>query len=162
MKGVLASCFLVLAVPAFADQPASTTQIFCGGQVVVVARVNEGTSEDCRLCMAAPCNEENGMRLSVTVIEVLAVKNNWDKATFSTYDPALTPQHVGELVGRTLQFRVDAMSGPGFAATDTEPDGPYLHNPTSTELTDTDIARLYRGKMFIFTGYPFSSTYPNI
>ena len=155
MKGTLASCFLVLVAPAAsAEQPASTTQIFCANQVVVVARVNEGASEDCRLHMAAPCSEENGMRLRVTVSEVLAVKDSWDKVTFSTYDPALAPRHVGELVGRTLYLHVDAISGPGTPATDSEPEGPYLHNPTSNALTDADVERLYNGRMFIFTIEP--------
>jgi len=67
VKGILAACFLFLATPAFADQLASTTEVFCSDQVVVVARVNEGTSEDCRLRMAAPCDEEDAMRLRVTV-----------------------------------------------------------------------------------------------
>ena len=156
MKGILAACFLFLATPAFADQLASTTEVFCGDQVVVVARVDEGTSEDCRLRMAAPCDEEDAMRLRVTVSEVLAVRNSWDTIKFSTYDPALAPRHVGELVGRTIHLHVYAIFWDGFAATDTEPDGPYLHNPTSAALTDLDIGRLYGGKMFIFTLEPWN------
>jgi hypothetical protein len=100
--------------------------------------------------MAAPCDEENGIRLSVTVSEVLAVKSSWDRVMFGTYDPALTPRHVGELVGRTLKLHVDAISGAEF--------GPYLPNPTSTALTDADIERLYGGKRFIFTLLPPNGT----
>jgi hypothetical protein len=158
VKGIIAFCFFVLAAPVFAELPASTTQLFCSTQVVVVGRVKEGTSEDCRLHMASPCgSQENQTRLSVTVSEVLAVNNGWDKDRFPTYDPALAPRHVGELVGRTLELEVAAIHGPDFAATDTEPDGPDLHNPTDAPLTDADIGRLYVGKQFIFTLEPLNS-----
>ena len=163
MKAIVASCFLVLAAPALADEilfdePASMTQLFCSDQVVVVGRVKEGTSEDCRLRMASPCgSQENQTHLSVTVSEVLAVRNGWDKGRFPMYDPALAPRHVGELVGRTLELEVAAISGADFAATDTEPDGPDLHNPTDAPLTDADIGRLYVGKQFIFTLEPLNS-----
>jgi hypothetical protein len=163
VKAIVASCFLVLAAPALADEilfdePASMTQLFCSDQVVVVGRVKEGTSEDCRLRMASPCgSQENQTHLSVTVSEVLAVRNGWDKGRFPMYDPALAPRHVGELVGRTLELEVAAISGADFAATDTEPDGPDLHNPTDAPLTDADIGRLYVGKQFIFTLEPLNS-----
>jgi hypothetical protein len=108
--------------------------------------------------MAAPCGTtENEVRLSVTISEVLAVKDNWDKAKFPTYDPALTPRHVGELVDRTLELEIAAIPGADIAVTDTEPDGPELRNPTSAPLTDADIERLYAGKKFIFTLEPLNS-----
>jgi hypothetical protein len=163
VKRIIGSCLLVLAVPVLADEalfdePASMTQLFCSDQVVVVGRVKEGTSEDCRLRMASPCgSQENQTHLSVTVSEVLAVKDGWDEVRFPTYDPALAPRHVGELVGRTLELEVAAISGADFAATDTEPDGPELHNPTDAPLTDADIGRLYVGKEFIFTLEPLNS-----
>lgn len=158
MKTIVASCFLVLAAPVFAELPASMTQLFCSDQVVVVGRVKDGTSEDCRLRMPSPCgSQENQTHLSVTVSEVLAVRNGWDKVRFRIYDPALAPRHVGELVGRTLELEVAAISGADFAATDTEPDGPDLHNPTDAPLTDAEIGRLYVGKHFIFTLEPVNS-----
>lgn len=157
MKAIVASCFLVLAAPVFAELPASMTQLLCSDQVVVVGRVKEGTSEDCRLRMASPRgSQENQTHLSVTVSEVLAVRNDWDNSRFPMYDPALAPRHVGELVGRTLELEVAAISGADFAATDTEPDGPDLHNPTNAPLTDADIGRLYVGKQFIFTLEPLN------
>jgi hypothetical protein len=148
VKRILASLLLMLSATAFADQLASLEQLFCSGQVAMVARVKAGNSEDCRLHMAAPCDPENAIRLSVTVNEVLAVKSSWDKVMFSTYDPALSPRHVGELVGRTLILHVDAVSG--------EEVGPYLHNPTSKALADADVERLYNGRMYIFTVEPRS------
>jgi hypothetical protein len=160
MKWIIASLLLSLSAPAVAMQAASTEQVFCAGHVVVVAQVKEGVSEDCRLRMAAPCLQEHGMRLSVTVSEVLAVKKDWDRRMYETYDPSFSPRHAMELIGRTLDLHVDTGAVPWVTTTDSErgPDNDgYLDAPTAEPLTDADIRSLYGGKSFIFTMQPSNS-----
>ena len=157
MNRIFASALLVFSAPTIAMQAASTEQVFCGGQVVVIAQVKEGTSEDCRLRMASPCLQKNGMHLSVTVSEVLGVRTDW---RHGTYDPSLTSRHATELIGQTLDLHVDASAVPWVTTVDDElgPDNDeYLDNPTAAALTDTDIQRLYVGKSFIFTMLPPNS-----
>jgi len=117
MNRILASVLLVFSAPAIAMQAASTEQVFCGGQVVVIAQVKEGTSEDCRLRLGSSCMPQDGMHVSVTVSEVLGVRKDWK---YGTYDPSLTSRHAMELMGETLDLHVDASSQPWVTTVDSE------------------------------------------
>jgi hypothetical protein len=156
MKGIFTCLLVALSAPAIAMQAASTDQVFCTGQVVVVGKVKGGTSEDCRHRMASPCNPEHGMRLSVSVSEVLAVKKDWNGEAYLTYDPSFTPRHAMELIGQTLDLHVETGAMPWVTTLhEGVPDsGGYLDTPTDAPLTDADIQRLYGGKSFIFTMQP--------
>jgi hypothetical protein len=154
MKEILASSLLVLTTPALAMQAATSEQVLCTGQVVVVARVKGGTSEDCRLSAAAPCSPDDLMRLSVTVEEVLAVRKDADPVKDRAYDPSLTPRHVSELIGQILDLNVQAIAGSWVTTIDGDRgsgNGDDLDSPIDAPLTDADIRRRYDGKSFIFT-----------
>jgi hypothetical protein len=78
VKRILASALTLLPLPALATLPASAAQVFCTGTVVVVARVQAGTSEDCRLhYFSGNCSPEDGVRLSIVVSEILAVSKDY-------------------------------------------------------------------------------------
>jgi hypothetical protein len=130
---------LLIAMTSFplvshATLPATADQRLCGDENdnIVVAHVDHGTSEDCRLKYKTACMPDNLVRLSIVIDEVIVTAKNG----------LLDGRPTSDAVGRRTEI---------LATTGTGPDYGDLEAPRDGALTDLDVLTLYVGKAFIFS-----------
>lgn len=143
----------VFSVPASATMRATTEQLFCASNLVIVASVMGGNGEDCRLHTSEKCEPQNSVRLSVVVSKVIAMSKALTAQL--TENSSYAPSGMANIVGQTLTFSVDAISVDSPRTESFDPDAPSsggdLVAPNNDPLTDSDVQRLYAGKEYVFT-----------
>jgi hypothetical protein len=137
---------------AHATLPATSDQRLCANENynIVVAHVDHGTSEDCRLKYNTSCSPDDLVRLSIVVDEVIVTAKNG----------LLDDEPTSGAIGRTIE--IVATTGSRFGYGD-------LEAPRERPLTNLDVLTLYVGRAFIFsiqsagnaphyaTAWPFSA-----
>jgi hypothetical protein len=152
MKSALAGAFVLVPAVAYSMAMATTDQFVCArvSDTVVVARVQDGASVDCRLrSNGVQCTPTELINLSIKISAVIAVGR--PEPNYPSGVPIATKTSISTVLGKTLLVTVTARMGHYGAGAQ-----PVI---SATPLTDADIHRLFVGKNYIFS---VSGSTPNV